>query len=64
MDDVKEWTGLSLNETRRDPEARVVWRKRVSRVGLNSLSQDFKKPVTNLKINPVSRFALVSGLRV
>ena len=32
VDSVKEWTGLSLNETSREPEDRVAWRKRVSHV--------------------------------
>ena len=32
LDNVKEWTGLSLNEMYREPENRVVWRKRVARV--------------------------------
>ena len=39
--DVKEWTGLSLNNMRREPENHVAWRKRASLVapnGLNSLS--------------------------
>ena len=30
--DVKEWTGLSLNNMRREPENHVAWRKRASLV--------------------------------
>ena len=40
LEDVQEWTGLSLNEMWREPEDRVAWRKRVNCVdsnGLNSL---------------------------
>ena len=29
LDDVKEWTGLSLNKMWREPEDRVAWRKNV-----------------------------------
>ena len=32
LDDVKEWTGLSSDAIGREPEDRVAWRKRVSRV--------------------------------
>ena len=38
LDDVKEWTGLSLDETWREPEDRVAWRNRDSRVAPNGLS--------------------------
>ena len=31
LDDVKEWTGLSLNEMWNEPEDRVARRKRISR---------------------------------
>ena len=32
LDDVHEWTGLSLNEIWREPEDSMVWRTCVSRV--------------------------------
>ena len=32
LDDVKEWTGLSSNETLREPEDHGAWRKHVGRV--------------------------------
>ena len=32
LDDVEEWTGPSLNGMWREPDDRVVWIKRVSRV--------------------------------
>ena len=38
MDDVNEWTWLSLNKVWRDPEDRVAWKNCVSRVAINGLN--------------------------